>query len=220
MYQCVVFDMDGTLVNSYEGIDAAYRWACQQMDIPFPGEGFVYRAIGAPLLLVWQEACGLSPRDAQRAAAYYRDYYARAGQKQAELYGGMTDVLQKLKKAGLSLCVATLKQEGFAKEILRGFGVLSLFDTVRGMDQNDSLTKAGLILECIRDSGASRRSTILVGDSEYDADGAKKAGVDFLAVTYGFGFRNGEIPPEDASLIAESPDDIARLLAPDMGNHE
>ena len=59
-----------------------------------------------------------------------------------------------------------------------------------------------------------------MGDSEYDADGAKKAGVDFLAVTYGFGFRNGEIPPEDASLIAESPDDIARLLAPDMGNHE
>ena len=192
MYQCVLFDMDGTIVNSYEGIFHAYQWSLGKMGKEFGGDPFVQKAIGAPLLWVFETLCGMSPPEAEQAVGYYRKYYARRGKQEAHAYGGLEQSLRKLRKAGCFLGVATLKKEEFAKEILEEIKLLSFFDFVCGMDANDRLTKADLILRCMQKAGAGRSETILVGDSEFDAAGAREAGVDFLAVTYGFGFRDPE----------------------------
>lgn len=189
MYSCVLFDMDGTLVNSYEGIYHAYAWTMEQMGLPFSGRSFVERVIGAPLVYVFQKFCGLGPEDTAQAIELYRDYYAEKGKRQAKAYDGIAHALCVLKRAGCFLGVATLKRETFAKEILDALGLLSYFDVVCGMDAGDQLHKADLIRRCMTAAGAEPADTLLIGDSAFDGQGAGEAGVDFLAVTYGFGFR-------------------------------
>lgn len=193
MYKCILFDMDGTLVNSYAGIYHAYRYAFERLGLPFGGEAFVRHAIGAPLPLVFSRAAGMREEAVPRAVELYREYYARRGKYEAEVYSGMAQTLRQLKEAGGFLGVATLKKEEFAREMLQNCGILGCFDSVCGMDAADSLTKADLLRRGMQQAGAAPADTVLVGDSEFDVAGAADAGVDFLAVTYGFGFREAEV---------------------------
>ena len=215
MYTCIIFDMDGTLVNTYEGIYHAYQRAFYEMDMPFPGDEFVSKAIGAPLLRVFEEICGLSPRDAQKAVDCYRAYYAEKGKRQLTVYPGIPETLRRLKAAGCTLVTATLKREGFAKEILQNLNLESYFDVINGMNDDDTLTKADLIRRCLSSTQTSPSHAILVGDSEYDAAGAREAGVGFLAVTYGFGFQNPEaLNGGNVTMTASNAYEIAEKLVP------
>ena len=134
-YQCVLFDMDGTLVDSYQGIFHAYRRTMEQMGRTFGGDDFVRRAIGAPLLWVFESLCGMDRAQAERAAAVYRAYYADRGKHEARVYDGMEETLGRLKAAGCFLGAATLKKERFAREMLEEQGILPCFDAVCGMDE-------------------------------------------------------------------------------------
>lgn len=195
MFDCVVFDMDGTLMDSSAGIRHAYEYAFRRMGLPFPGEEFVRGVIGAPLLSALAHTAGLGPDRAAEAAACYREYYAARGKREVRVYEGIPQALRELREAGCRIATATLKQERFAAEILKETGLLPLFDAVCGMDEEDRRTKADLIRHCMGLMRAAKSRTILVGDSRYDAAGAREAGIAFLAVTYGFGFREGESLP-------------------------
>lgn len=187
-YKCVLFDMDGTLVDSYEGIFHAYQWTMKQMGREFGGEGFVRQAIGAPLIEVFENLCGMDRRQAEQAASYYRAYYAERGKHEIMVYDGIEETLKRLKNAGFFIGTATLKKENFAKEILKEQGLLSYFDAVCGMDEGDRLTKADLIRRCMAAAKSTKEETVLVGDSVFDAIGAEETEISFLGVTYGFGF--------------------------------
>ena len=214
MYKCIVYDMDGTLVNSYEGIFNAYQWVSERMGVEFGGAATVYQAIGSPLPYAFQQFWDMNPAQIPRAVAYYRDYYARKGKDQAEVYEGMEGTLRQLREAGYFLGVATLKREIFAEDMLRRQGLLPYFDVVCGMDEGDSATKSDLIKRCMRYANVSGDETVLVGDSAYDAVGAAQAGVTFLAVTYGFGFQDREAAIEaGAAMTAETAEEIGRLLS-------
>ena len=213
MKRCVLFDMDGTLVDSYSGISASYAWAFRQSGLPFPGDVFVRKAIGAPLPWVFEQLCGMDAARAERAVGYYRSYYAQKGKFGAAVYRGMESTLIRLKQAGCFLGTATLKKEAFALEILERLRLLPLFDLVCGMDERDSLTKAGLLRRCMETLRVLPEETVLVGDSLFDRQGAEEAGVDFLAVTYGFGFRTPEEQKQlPAGMTAASAKEIADIL--------
>ena len=213
MYKCILFDMDGTLVNSYAGIYHAYRYAFETLGLPFGGETFVRRAIGAPLPLVFSQFASLQADAVPRAVELYRAYYARRGKHEAEVYSGMAQVLRQLREDGSFLGVATLKKEDFAREMLEGCGILSCFDTVCGMDAADSLTKADLLRRGMQRAGAAPDDTVLVGDSEFDVTGAKEAGVGFLAVTYGFGFHEPDaLERYGINRWADTPQEIPQRL--------
>lgn len=218
MYNCVLFDMDGTLVDSYPGIFHAYEQTLREMNRPFGGDSFVRRAIGAPLPWVFRELCGLDEAETTEAVRRYRDCYARQGQREAAAYAGIADALRQLRQAGRRLGVATLKKEAFAAEILERLGLLACFDAVCGADGDDRQTKADLIRRCLRRTGNRPEETVLVGDSVFDAAGAQEAGVACLAVTYGFGFQTPEERAHPAVVLtADTPADIVRQLLPAGG---
>ena len=143
----------------------------------------------------------------------YREYYDQKGKHEAYVYDGMHACLKQLKLAGCLLGAATLKRETYAKEMLEELRLLPYFDIVRGMDKDDRLSKADLIRRCLKDANCRREEAVLGGDSELDAAGAQEAGVDFLAVTYGFGFQTPEsLKKYRVDMTADAPCQIAEQL--------
>lgn len=141
MNLCILFDMDGTLVNSFEGIFHSYKYTFQKLKLPFGGESFVRKAIGLTLPFVFEKLCGMHEKQIPQAIQYYREFYADQGQYECTVYPGMKETLERLRKSGNFLGVATLKKESFAREILRRQGLASLFDCICGMDEKDTRTK-------------------------------------------------------------------------------
>lgn len=203
--------MDGTLVNTYEGIFNSYQYAISKIGLNFGGDEFVKKAIGAPLKDVFLREFQLSEQQAVEAVRIYRSYYQEKGKNEACLYEGMADLLKALKEQDHKICIATLKNEQFAKDIVNTMGIAQYFDVVYGIDDNDTYTKADLIKKCIKFVDGKNEESILVGDSEYDFIGAKEAEIDFLAVTYGFGFKETKIN-EEIKYVASKCDDILKYV--------
>ncbi len=198
-YKLVVFDMDGTLADTSEGILNSHRYAHKMMERPEPTAEELAGVIGGPLLQTYQTRFAFSEADAKEAVRQYRQWYAENGIYQAKLYDGMKELLINLKVQGFKLGVATLKAERFAKVMLKNMGVFSLFDVIYGVDENDKRTKAELIQLCMTTIGVNKADTVMIGDSVHDLKGAEEAGVSFIGVSYGFGF-NGVSKLENISV--------------------
>lgn len=142
---------------------------------------------------VFKDKLSLCDSDAFKAVNYYREYYALSGKDELCIYEGIEETLQNFKEENLLLGVATLKRESFAKQILDKLDLSKYFDSICGIDDDDSLTKTDLICKCLKYLKTDNKTAILVGDSEYDKKGAQEAGIAFMAVTYGFGYRKDNI---------------------------
>lgn len=219
MIRCTLFDVDGTLIHSYPGIYNAYRFAFEQMQLDFPGEPFVRQAIGSSLPHAFEGLYGMGPATAQEAIRHYRAYYSARGRHEATTYPGIPDALRHLRASGYRIGTATLKNERFAAEMLKEFGILDCFDAVCGMDGGNTLTKSKLITRCMERLHARPEDTLLIGDSIFDAQGAEEAGVRFLPVTYGYGFQDRESlrrihAVKSAAAPAEIPNLVAEIFRP------
>lgn len=190
--KCVIFDLDGTLANTYPGIFNSYRYACEKLGIASPTDQVVGEAIGAPLLEVFERRFNLPKDVAVEGTKHYRVYYAEQGLLEATAYEGMGETLCTLKERGYWLGVATLKKEDFAVRILENLGLAKYFDVIVGMNDGDSLTKAQMLEKVVTTLSCDTQQAAMIGDSSYDAIGAKEAGVKFIPVTYGFGFADKE----------------------------
>lgn len=187
-YKLVIFDFDGTIADTSEGIMDSHRFALSQMGREEPTDEELHSLIGGNLLNIYISHFGFSEPDAREAVRIYRERYARVGIHKAQLYPGFKDVLVGLKKAGASIGIATLKAEVFANQMIKELGISEYFDCVCGMDSQDGLTKAGLVKKCVELSGNEIGDSVLVGDTEGDRKGAYGAGTDFVGVSYGFGY--------------------------------
>ena len=209
MKKLIVFDMDGTLADTSPGILNSHRYAHEKMGRPQPATDVLRSVIGGPLLNSYETRFGFSDIQAREAVSHYRNYYAERGYLEAELYPGMKETLTKLRENGYSLGVATLKAERFVKTMLENMGIAECFDVIFGMDDADTRTKAQLIQMCMQTVGASSDATTMVGDSIHDLNGAQQVGVDFIGVTYGFGFCVNETA---AGSFCNTPLELADLL--------
>ena len=210
MKKLVIFDMDGTLADTSAGILNSHRYAHDKIGRPRPSEDVLRSVIGGPLLNTYQSRFALSEIEARNAVRHYRYYYAEKGFLEAELYPEMKETLIRLRANGYYLGVATLKAERFVKTMLANMGVAEYFDVIFGMDDADTRTKAQLIEMCMHTTDVSVSETTMVGDSIHDLKGAEQAGVNFIGVTYGFGFDADY--KSDSYPFCRSPRDLIELL--------
>lgn len=212
-YELIIFDLDGTLADTSAGIYDCHRYTNRAMGKSVPSDEELSGIIGGPLLKTYIERFGYSDKDAVRAVKIYREHYAAAGIKGASLYPNIAETLQTLKTRGYKLAVATLKSDILAKSILTDLGVVSEFDVIHGMDGEDKLTKCDLLLKCVNDLGSDKTKSVLIGDSIHDALGAEEAQVDFVACTYGFGFKiDGDLSEVDTISVVNSPIELLSVF--------
>lgn len=185
----IIFDFDGTIADTSPGILDSHKFALANMGRTVPEERELLKVIGGQLLKTYMEVFGFDEQSAVKAVKIYRDRYANVGINLANLYDGFEELITQLKNCGCHIGVATLKAERFAKDMLAKFNLLDKFDVVCGMDEHDNLTKADLIEKCIEFCKVDKSQAILVGDSNNDLKGAEAAGIQFIGVTYGFGFK-------------------------------
>ncbi|MCQ2448605.1 MAG: HAD family hydrolase [Clostridia bacterium] len=212
MYQNILFDLDGTLTDSAEGITNSVMYALKKYGITVSDRRELYCFIGPPLLTAFCGRYGLSEADGLQAVAFYREYYREKGIFENRVYEGVVPMLSALKDAGKRVILATSKPEEFALRILEHFDLLPFFDTVAGATMDGRIgKKEDVIRYALEKAGVTdKASTVMVGDRLHDIIGARQNGLDAIGVLYGFGDEK-ELRENGATHIAKTPEDVVRI---------
>lgn len=190
MFKNIIFDLDGTLVDSNAGIVNSLVYAIKGMGLDPDGYGDLTRFIGPPLLDTFSESIGLGPERGNEALVKYREYYTKKGIFESALYPGVAEMLAAVHKSGRSIFLGTSKVVDYAVQILEGYGVKQYFTFVGGSSMDGSRRgKAEVLSHVIAQNPGIEHSAIMVGDTVYDVEGAKALGLDTAAVLYGYGSR-------------------------------
>lgn len=186
--EAILFDLDGTLLDTSEGICYSVRYTLDQLQLPQPSEESLREFVGPPIQESLMRYGELSMEEAQRGANIFRNFYKSQALFEASLYDGIITIMEQLHQIGIKMGVATYKREDYALDILNHFGIAKYCDVIHGADNDNKLTKADIIDLCIGELGVQKQNIIFVGDTEHDAKGASSAGIRFCAVTWGFGY--------------------------------
>ena len=212
-YKTVLFDLDGTLSRSGDGVHDGIIHALNTLNADVPDLSDYSRYIGPPLIDTFQNVAGLNEENAVKAIALYKEHYLEHGKYKNEAYEGITELLQHLKENGVHLAVATTKNEGFAKWVVEYIGLSKYFEAICGVPDDYSIKEKYQVIQRalgrIEDSDIN--STVMICDSKFDTEGARLAGCDFIGVTYGYGKRE-QMEKEGARLFADSADDLYDML--------
>ncbi len=192
MIRNVIFDLDGTLLDTREGIIESVKHAGKELgysELPYET---LLKFVGPPIQQSFMEHYGCDKETAQKAADLFRDYYKTVALLKAEPYEGIYELCEKLKANGIRMSVATYKREDYAVMLLKHFGFDKYCDPIHGSDNSNVLKKEDIVRMCREEMGSEKEDSVLVGDTEHDARGALQAGTPFIAVTYGFGFKTSK----------------------------
>ncbi len=190
MYKAILFDLDGTLTESGEGITKSVRYALEKLGKPAPPLEELRVFVGPPLMEQFMKYADLDEEGARLAVKYYRERYSTVGIFENRPYPGVEEMLAELRANGYSLAVASSKPEHFVLQILEHFQLRDYFDEIVGSEMDGRRTsKAEVIEEALArlDLSAHREQVVMVGDKEHDVLGARACGLSCVAVSYGYG---------------------------------
>lgn len=212
-YNYILFDLDGTLVASAESVRVSLEYAMRTLNLPCPDLSDYSKYVGPPLEDTFRGMCAVPEELVYRAMELYRDYYDKVGQKASSLFDGVTDMLSALRESGKKLAICTSKNETVAEGVAEVLGLTPYVDAVCGSTLDGSRkNKADLIPYTLKTLGCTDRAeAVMVGDTHFDAKGARLAGVDFLGVTYGYGSVEG-MAQYGAVGFADSPEELLNAL--------
>ncbi|HEL1606060.1 TPA: HAD family hydrolase [Streptococcus suis] len=212
MYQTILFDLDGTLTDSGQGILNSVAYALEKMGIEEPDTANLNRFIGPPLYESFSRFYQLNPEDTQSAVDAFRVYFKEKGMFENQLYPGIIPLLEELRTAGKTLVIATSKPEIFAKQILEHFGIAHYFDVIAGASLDSSrISKADVIGYAINQLEAFPKHAVMIGDREHDIEGARMHQLPAIGVLYGYGSKQ-EFEKAGATMIVETIQDLKRIL--------
>ena len=212
-YSSVLFDLDGTLIDTSEGVIGSALYTLEKLGYP-RGEFEDYLPfLGPPLSFGFGVVCGVKESDVPRAIELFREKYI--GEEwflRSSVYPGIPELLAALRRAGYRVAVTTSKLQLAAEKTLTKFGLIDSFDLVVGSADTDGReTKTGVLRYALASLGAKPEEAVLVGDRYFDAEGARAAGVDCIAALWGFG-KKTEFDPYPIVCCAEKPEEVGAFL--------
>lgn len=213
MYKLIIFDLDGTLLDTAEGVRYAMKETLLELGEKDVSNMLIDKFIGPPITESFCKYLGFTEERARLGADIFKRQYQEKGLIKAQKYHGIEDVLKSLGCDNRSLAVATNKTHENAIKILEQFKLNSFFQFIQGNIPGEKFDKADIICKCMEIFNVQKRETVLVGDARQDEKGAEKAGIDFIAVTYGYGFSK-QIKEEKINCIkiCNSPKEITEFL--------
>lgn len=213
-YGAVLFDLDGTLLDSSEGVLASVLYTIEQLKYPPLEHEQLLSFIGPPVRKRIKEVYNLTEDQAVVAMNVFRENYGGDNLLKATVYDGLPDLLTHLRELGVKIGVATYKREDMAKRVLEHCNIAQYFDAICGSDAEAKLTKADVVQNCLDALGHTQSSSaIMIGDSDNDAIGAASIGLSFIGVSYGFGFKDkSDIASYDHIGAADTVDELHQIL--------
>ena len=214
-FSSILFDLDGTIVDSAPGITATLAYTFERLGLPIPSPAELVAYVGPPILDSFRDLAGFTPEQSHRALEIYRPEYLRAGAFNAAVYPGVEDVLRAIHESDVPLSLATSKPETPAKLILEHYDLLKYFDIITGASDDEVRSaKADVVEEALRRLtaiGASIENPVMVGDRSHDVHGAAAHGIPTVFVRWGYGS-----PAEEVGAI-HVVDTTAELIAQLLG---
>lgn len=212
-YTSILFDLDGTIVDSARGITASLAYTFEQLGRPVPSPAELLAYVGPPILDSFRDFAGMSTGEMAEALAIYRPRYLEQGALDSTVFPGVPEVLRDIHDAGIPLSLATSKPEAPATLMLQHFGLLDYFDIITGASVDEVRSaKADVVAEALARLtaiGADLSRPVLVGDRIHDVEGAAAHGVPTIFADWGYGPAS-----EQASSIAvaREPSELRQML--------
>ncbi|MBQ7385135.1 MAG: HAD hydrolase-like protein [Ruminococcus sp.] len=212
-YDYILFDLDGTLSESAPGIRKCIELTLQKLSKPVPDLSDYSKFIGPPLADTFSGLCGLSAEDTQKALVIYQDFYKIHGLKANRLYDGIEELLKKLYESDAKIAVCSSKQQKPADNVCNFLGITGYFDAVCGSAPDGSRKEKEEVIPYTVNvlGGKISDKVVMIGDTKFDAKGARLNNVDFIGVNYGYGTYE-TMTAEGASVFADSAQDLEKLL--------
>jgi phosphoglycolate phosphatase len=184
-YDLIVFDWDGTVVDSTAVISSSIQAACRDLNLPVPSDEAARHVIGMGLVEALRHAVPDAPPEMyQPLAERYRHYYL-AQDEAIPLFEGVRDTIRELREAGYQLAVATGKSRMGLERSMRTSGMAAYFHATRTADQTFSKPHPAMLLEIMDELGVDPARVLMVGDTTHDLQMALNAGVDAVGLTHG-----------------------------------
>lgn len=211
MYKSVIFDFDGTICDTGEGIKKSAKYALDAFNIPSDDWQTLDCFIGPPLLVTFQEQFNQSAADADLLVQKFRERYTNTGIYECELYNGIKQLLINLKVDGIKIGIASSKPQVFVETLLNKFAIAKYFDSVCATSfAADCESKQNIIARCLKELETEPKDALMVGDRFYDIDGAKADMVDGAGALWGYGSKF-EFIECGAKYIVDKVEDIESI---------
>lgn len=214
MIKAVLFDLDGTLIDSSEGITKSVQHSLLQYGINEENLNVLKKFIGPPLWESFAKYYGFYKEQAVEAVGKFRERYNVIGLFECSLYPGVRECIERLKEEGFLIAVASSKPEITCKRILEYHNILGLFDEVSGASMDGKVETKEQVLNQLfnRWPGVNRNEMVLVGDTIFDVEGANKVGLKSVGVSFGFGSVD-EMKGAGANAIINHMDELIDTVA-------
>lgn len=217
MYNTILFDMDGTLIDSGPGVMRCIKHALTFYGINDAPESELKKCVGPPLSDTFGNRFKLPETEIMRAIEIYREEYHKGGIFECTLYPGIVDCLKTLNDKGFKCFVTSSKHDKACRIITDHFGITDLFYDIVGSSADASReTKTEVLEACFTlHPDIKKEESVLIGDTVYDAKGAEECNLDFIGVTYGFGSRESLLATNPVTLLDTTEEITNYLLSGD-----
>ena len=213
-YDYVIFDFDGTVADTGEGILKSLQYSFEQMNHDVPDLSDLKKFIGPPIHYSYVTFYGVDESEVEQYIKKYRERYRKIGIYECFVYDGVLETIKILKERNVKIGIASSKPIKLIFDVMNYLKITEYFDAVVGTQFDDSNHpgKTDLVLESMEKlSDTDKKRTLMVGDRYFDIDGAKGAGVDSVGVTYGYGSKE-EFEEHGATYIIDNAKELLKIV--------
>ncbi|MCM1263208.1 MAG: HAD hydrolase-like protein [Butyrivibrio sp.] len=230
-FQYILFDLDGTLTDPKVGITRCVQYALGKFGIDEPDLDKLEPFIGPPLIESLNEFYGFDEKKAAEAVVFYRERFGDVGIFENKIYGGMEELLARLKEEGRTLAIASSKPTIYVNRILQYFNIEQYFDVIVGSELDGTRSQKNEVVEealnrlkalqqnepevqsesALQHGDKADENFVMIGDRKFDINAAKKFGIVSIGVSYGYAAPD-ELEQAGADYIVDTVEELGKLL--------